>query len=137
MGRFLSAALILGLAGFALSQNARPGNAGVRAGWFSAGFSACGLPTVSLDPARSSGAGISVGTLFLVPGDEVSEQITYNNPPSQGPSEFLPEPMSLTLFGAGLIVIALMVRPRAHKLSKPGAKANSRGEWISEVGRLT
>lgn len=123
VSRFLSAALLVCLVGFALPLR----------GWPSLAYR---------DASEGSSmtlvaAGSPVGTVFLVPGKDLSGQMTDKNSLGQDPQEAFPEPMSLTLFGAGLIIVALVVRRRTQKVAKAGAKANAKHEWISEVGRLT
>jgi len=63
----------------------------------------------------SSGSGFPMGTIFLALGDNGSGTIIYNTPLTQGLENTVPEPMSLSLFGTGLLGIALMVRRRMRK----------------------
>lgn len=59
----------------------------------------------------SEGRGIRVAATFLASG-ESNDQILYNTPPRQGAEPF-PEQTGLALFGAGMLLIALLVRRRS------------------------
>lgn len=65
----------------------------------------------------SGGSGFPVGTIFLALGNDSGGAIIYNTPLTQG-LETVPEPMTLSLFGTGLLGIALMVRRRMRKGSQ-------------------
>lgn len=69
----------------------------------------------------SSGSGFPVGTIFLALGDNGSGTIIYRTPLTMGLENTVPEPMSLTLFGTGLLGIALLVRRRMRKESEEEA----------------
>ncbi len=62
-----------------------------------------------------SNGGFPVGTIFLALGDNGTGTIIYNTPLTQGLETTVPEPMSLSLFGTGLLGIAMMVRRRMRK----------------------
>jgi len=168
MSRFLSAALILGLTGLALAQNARAGHAGIRAGWIPGSSIGLARSTPALDMVSaanagntgnaaylrrrnvprtgqaadgsyrtvsfsnaSSSAGSPAGTILVARGNDANGQINYASSLAQGSQVSFPEPMSLTLFGTGLLGIALMVRRRTQRVSTAGAKASS---GLSDVG---
>lgn len=62
----------------------------------------------------SSGSGFPYGTIFLAYGNDASGNIIYKTPLTDG-LQTVPEPMTLGLFGTGLLGIALMVRRRMRK----------------------
>lgn len=62
----------------------------------------------------SSGSGFPIGTIFLALGDNADGEIIYKTPFTLG-GETVPEPMTLLLFGTGLLGLAIMVRRRSQK----------------------
>lgn len=62
-----------------------------------------------------NGSGFPYGTIFLALGNDSGGKIIYNTPLTIGLEDTVPEPMSLILFGTGLLGIALMVRFRTRK----------------------
>lgn len=68
----------------------------------------------------SSGASFPYGTIFLALGDNGSD-ITQVTPFTLSLQDTVPEPMTLSLFGSGLLGIALVVRRRMRKESEDEA----------------
>lgn len=60
----------------------------------------------------SNGSGFPVGTIILAYGNDANGNIVYFSPLTDGLQTTVPEPMTLGLFGTGLLGIALMVRRR-------------------------
>lgn len=84
-------------------------------------FTAFYLPTsiqltsgeyVTVSFAFTSGSGFPYGTIFLALGDNVSGAITQTTPWTTSLQETVPEPMTLSLFGTGLLGIAWLMRRR-------------------------
>lgn len=73
-----------------------------------------GYITVSFN-GLSDGSGLPPGTIILAFGNDASGNIVYFTPLTDGLQTTVPEPMTLGLFGTGLLGIALMMRRRMRK----------------------
>lgn len=71
-----------------------------------------GYITVSFN--FTNGSGFPLGTIILAYGNDASGNITYFTPLTDG-LQTVPEPMTLGLFGTGLIGIAFVMRRRMRK----------------------
>jgi hypothetical protein len=92
---------------------------GICAGWVPNNSTYCAAATPSLDirTTTSPNPSFPARTIFLVVGNDSQGTIIYKTSLTPGVEDLLliPEPMSLVLFGTGLLGIAMFIRWRVRK----------------------